>query len=116
MNTGSNRFALLGFPNETNEPRSNVVYQCFVHNARIALWERRALKGYALNLYRAIPDSRMLNDTLTDVRDRYHVSQGPIEVADAFEAQLAINYLIQTYLPREVTGDIDGADITSDVA
>ena len=104
-------FPLLGFPNETNLAVGEVVYQCrFGHPhkfARIALWKRTKgpatpKGGYGVNLYHV----HTSNGTLTHAQDRYSYNQGPIIVEDAFEAQLAINYLIQKHLPEEVINDI----------
>ena len=99
-------FPLLGFPNENNRRAGEVVYQAFWWGVRIAVWARH--KGltqqgkYGVNLYLA----HYTNDTVTHVQDRYSVNQGPILVDDAFEAQLAINHLIQKHLPQELIDDI----------
>ena len=106
-----NRFPLMGFPGERNKRDGMVVYQCFFPTARIALWTLVA-GGYELNLYRPFPDDAHRDDTLTDHCDRYAKHQAPIFVNDAFEAQLAIFYLVQTYLP----GDLLPLEVTHDVS
>jgi len=100
-------FPLMGFPGETNKQDGNVHYQCHFGIARIALWNSGT--GYALNIYKPLPDDAHRDDTLTDHCDRYDPYQRPIKVGCVFEAQLAINYLIQIYLPTEVTNDFSNA-------
>lgn len=102
-------FPLLGFPNESNEPEGVVVYRCrFGNEARIALWARngstlpRGYGKYGLNLYNLNTTDGMA----THAANRYSPNQRVIDVDDAFEAQLAINYLIQKHLPQEVIDDI----------
>jgi len=95
-------FPLMGFPGETNKPDGGVVYQCFFPTGRIALWRTKHSRYYELNLYRPFPDDAHKDDTLTDHRDRIAAWQNPVRVNCVLEAQLAINYLIQTHLP---TGD-----------
>ena len=109
------RFPLLGFPNENNKPDGNVVYQCFFGIARIALWDTSPQKigvNFELNIYKPLPDDAYRDDTLTDHRDRYARNQPPISVNDAFEAQLAIFYLIQKYLPPTLTLESNSHDIS----
>ena len=91
-------FPLMGFPGEHNRRDGMVVYQCFFPDARIALWTFAA-GGYQLNLYRPFHDDAHRDDTLTDKPDRYAPDQNPITVHCVVEAQLAINYLVQKYLP-----------------
>jgi hypothetical protein len=102
-------FPLLGFPNESNERLNEIVYRCFIgDDCRVCLWERNKSfskndKGkYAVNIYRG----HITDHVLTHMQDRYSIYQGAIVVEDAFEAQLAINYLIQTHLPLEVINDV----------
>jgi hypothetical protein len=104
------RFPLLGFPNESNEPEGVIVYRCrFGSEARIALWVRppaqrpQGYKKYGLNLY----IMQTTDGMSTHATNRYSPNQQPIDVDDAFEAQLAINYLIQKHLPQEVIDDIN---------
>jgi hypothetical protein len=106
------RFPLLGFPNETNIPAGEIVYQCwFGTTARVAIWQwqqhrtMREKGRYGVNLY----VNHATDKLCTHVQDRYSYKQKPIAVNDAFEAQLAINYLIQTHLPQEVIDDISNA-------
>jgi hypothetical protein len=102
----SNRFPLLGFPGETNVRDGDILYRCYFEGkARVALWKHKHDRTYALNLYHA----RFTDESLTHVRDRISLRQGPIYVDDAFEAQLAIFYLVQKYLPTGVTDDISHA-------
>jgi len=105
-----NKFPLMGFPGEHNRPDGNVVYQCFFPGARIALWWTQRYTRYELNLYKPLPDDAHRDDTLTDHHDRYNHNQAPISVHDVLEAQLAIFYLTQKYLPAGVTDDICNAD------
>jgi hypothetical protein len=91
-------FPLLGFPNESNERNDMIVYRCRFTAARAIIWWDID-DTYYVNLYRL---SRHDNCE-TDQRDRVALPQKPILVHDAFEAQLAINYLMQTHLPTEVT-------------
>lgn len=99
----SEPFPLLGFPNESNERGDNVVYRCRFNTARAVVWEAHTThqKRYRVNIYCLAKTDKME----TDYRDRVCSSQIPIDVDDAFEAQLAINYLMQTHLPTEVTDD-----------
>jgi hypothetical protein len=96
-------FPLLGFPNESNERNDNVVYRCRFNTARAVIWEdgMPSRKTYRVNIYCLA----MTDKIETDQRDRVYSSQAPIGVDDAFEAQMAINYLMQTHLPGEVTDD-----------
>jgi hypothetical protein len=105
-------FPLMGFPGETNKPDGTVVYQCFFPTARIALWKVvpfTLTNRFELNLYRPFPDDAYPDDTLTDYCDRFDVAQEPIPVNCVMEAQLAINFLVQKYLPTEVTNDFSNA-------
>ena len=103
----SSNFPLMGFPNENNDMHGEVVYQCFFEKVRVVIWYNAKLfaGNYGLNLY----THNYTDQSLTHVADRYEPHQKPIHVADAFEAQLAINYLLQTYLPTEVTNDFSNA-------
>ena len=100
-------FPLMGFPGETNKPDGSVVYQCYFPGARIALWiiDVAPSRRYEVNIYKPFPDDAHRDDTLTDHRDRFHMPQNPITIHCVMEAQLVINYLIQKYLPTEVTDD-----------
>lgn len=107
------RFPLLGFPGEINRPDGNVLYQCHFPNARIALWVVAPFsltKRYELNLYKPLPHDAHRDDTLTDPSDRFAADQPPITIRSALEAQLAIFYLVQTYLPTETIDDIYSTD------
>jgi hypothetical protein len=107
-------FPPLGFPNETCERHGEVVYRARIGDCRIVVWEySKKLRDYGVNLYH---DWRT-DGIPTHPKDRYVYNQEPIHVADAFEAQLAIFYLIQKHLPPEVIeaaslptqqGDING--------
>lgn len=89
----SDRFPLLGFPNESNEPKySTVVYQCFFDNARIAIWADAPGKRYGINLYKLGP-----KEHITDARDRFDMYQKPIYVSDPLEAQMTIFFLLQKH-------------------
>lgn len=103
MASSNGFFQLLGFPNEDNIPNGEIVYQCHFTraDARICIWITNATRRYAVNLYHA----RRTDTILTHRQDRYDPMQSPIMVDDAFEAQLAINYLVQKHLPTEVTND-----------
>jgi len=109
------RFPLLGFPGETNKPDGNILYQCHLPTARIALWTIRPISlsnpdRYELNLYKPLRDDMHKDDSLTEPCDRVAPDQPPIYVRSALEAQLAIFYLLQTYLPTETINDICSAD------
>ena len=99
------RFPLMGFPKETNKRDGDIIYQCWFEGGRIALWQEPPTKNYALNIYRL----RFTDESQSHVQDRLCSTQPPIRVNDAFEAQLAIFYLVQTYLPTEVTHDVSEA-------
>jgi len=101
------KFPLLGFPKESNKPDGDIVYKCWFEGARVFIWkDKNDPVTYGLNLYKP----RFTDESQTHVMDRICKEQGPIHVADAFEAQLAIFYLIQKYLPTGVTDDICHAD------
>jgi hypothetical protein len=96
------KFPLMGFPKETNQRDQDIIYRCWFEGGRIAMWRTPYDAGlYALNMYHC----RFTDESVTHVQDRINPKQGPIYVSDVLEAQLAINWLIQTYLPTEVTND-----------
>jgi len=97
----SEKFPLLGFPNERNTGLGdNVIYMCLpLSNARVCVWKFEN-EDYGVNIYR---HPQMDEDLLTSVHDRFDPNQSPIRARDVFEAQLAIFHLIQTHLPHEVT-------------
>jgi hypothetical protein len=108
-------FPLMGFPGEHNKPDGGVIYQCFFPTARIALWKvtpPTRTSRYEVNLYKLLHTDAHSDDTLTDHRDRFARHQAPISVACALEAQLAINYLIQTHLPTGDTNVSSPATVT----
>lgn len=92
----------LGFPEERHPDHSdeNLIYTCRPAScAVIYVWERDA-GDYGVNIYHYPHiDPR----SPTNMRGRFHVAQAPINCTDPLELQLAINYLIQTHLPAEVT-------------
>ena len=94
------KFPLLGFPRESNKGWGGVIYQCWFSNARIALWTHNQT-NFALNIYHA----RFTDDVMTHKEDRFEPTQDAIVVRDAFEAMAMIIYLVQKYLPTEVTND-----------
>lgn len=102
-------FPLMGFPKENNSRNEgeNVVYTCQFVGGRIVMWAG-GYKGkgtYALNLYR----NQYTDHSMSHPSDRFDFKRVPIPVDCVFEAQLAINYLVQKYLPTEVTNDFSNA-------
>ncbi|MFL5655946.1 MAG: hypothetical protein ACJ8CB_17435 [Ktedonobacteraceae bacterium] len=104
------RFPLLGFPHEEAfNDAGLIVYRCLVGDARIVVWLHNPIKEalhlllkgqqYGVNIYRNYTPS----ETDTDRRARYNHDQSPIIVEDPFEVQLAIFFLIEKHLPKEVT-------------
>jgi hypothetical protein len=106
MMKSSEKFPLLGFPNETNyEPSGNVVYWCRpVPHARIVVWSYESGEHkYGVNIYH---HPQMYEDMLTSSKDRFRKDQEPLKLNDVFEVQLAIFHLIQTLL-TEVTENVE---------
>jgi hypothetical protein len=89
-------FPLMGFPNESNDWVGSVIYSCEFAGGKIVMWRESFKPEYHLNLYR-------LDATEYNAGDRICRTQLPLKVSDVLEAQLAIFYLVQTYLPTEVT-------------
>lgn len=102
------RFPLLGFRGESNRFDDEVVYTCHPTNStRVVVWQYNPDgQSYGVNIYKHPVQT---DGYLTSSADRLHIKQEPILVNDPLEVSLAINHLIQKYLPAEVTENVEQA-------